>query len=394
MSPSSSSEPITTLNIRCLCRANDFTISSPTSQLPLSAKVCHCDSCRHLTGGLYSSGVVWPEGCSPNPTSLDTGSKSPSHAATSVSFGTLGCYSYESVNWHFCTTCGSPMPALPHKKELGPFCAETGVIQGVTSSLVRYSTETFVGDTKDGGASPWIRALPGLAGAGAKGEENWGTLTSWRGVEGSSEKLPQGWPHTGTSSESPASPTDDRIQGSCKCGGVSFYLERPTSASLDPSLDLRTPEQRPPPHGPESAWWIAGENKDKYLTGLCVCESCRLASGVDFVSWAFVPRCNMFTSSGEAWSPDFGTLKSYKSSENATWLFCGKCGTTCFLICETQRPQVIDVAAGCLWSYKGARAENWLEWKKSDISFLEEGEGRPLVEGLCRGLGTRSSRYN
>ena len=44
----------------CLCKAHRFTAQVSRSALPLSAAYCHCDSCRRLTGALYSTYVPWP----------------------------------------------------------------------------------------------------------------------------------------------------------------------------------------------------------------------------------------------------------------------------------------------------------------------------------------------
>jgi hypothetical protein len=60
------------------------------------------------------------------------------------------------------------------------------------------------------------------------------------------------------------------------------------------------------------------------------------------------------------------------------------------------RPDIIDVSVGLLDAPEGARAENWLEWWKDRVSFVEDaGNGRlgdvalraeGLIDGLRKGL--------
>jgi hypothetical protein len=49
---------------------------------------------------------------------------------------------------------------------------------------------------------------------------------------------------------------------------------------------------------------------------------------------------------------------------------------------------LLDVAVGLLDAPEGARAEDWLEWCTSRLSFREDAVGRAdsLVEGIERGL--------
>lgn len=56
---STSQDPVT-LTAECLCKAHIFTTDVSKSQLPIKVSTCHCTSCRHLTGALYSSNAPWP----------------------------------------------------------------------------------------------------------------------------------------------------------------------------------------------------------------------------------------------------------------------------------------------------------------------------------------------
>lgn len=350
-----SSSSSTSVTARCLCRANTFTISVPSSQLPLAGLICHCDSCRHLTGCLYSSGVEWPSTLPTSP-NLKTFAFSP------------------DVNIHFCSTCGTPMFFEPKKQELGPLCVETGAL-AETAGIVKYTRHMLIGDTKDGGSSDWLSTIPSQ-----------GPLQRFVGIMDKSPEVPIGWRENRSNQRAPEHSevkTPDTLKGSCKCGGVSFHLTRPDAASADPKLDLRWKDK---PEADRVPWWLYGPKQDRYTTNCCCCESCRKATGTDFVSWAFVPAHNIVPADGGRFSTKFGTLKTYQSSEGRTWCFCDKCSAMCFLICSDHRPEVIDVAAGLLWSEEGARAEDWLGWLTEKISFDEDGGTRPLVEALREGL--------
>lgn len=49
------------ITAECLSKAHSFSTEIPINSLPLSASACHCNSCRHVTGALYSIDVPWPE---------------------------------------------------------------------------------------------------------------------------------------------------------------------------------------------------------------------------------------------------------------------------------------------------------------------------------------------
>ncbi|KAK3943935.1 putative DUF636 domain protein [Diplogelasinospora grovesii] len=185
------------------------------------------------------------------------------------------------------------------------------------------------------------------------------------------------------------------LPASCHCGTVSFLISRP-----DPSIstlphsnfpDLMLPYCRTSSsvisnHADEK-WWIRGGTggaKSRYLAGTCACRSCRLGSGFEIQTWAFVPRANILfgipsTAGGgrtELKPLDFatlprGVLQSYESSVGVIREFCGRCGATIFWH-DKWRPDLIDVSVGLLRAPEGARAETWLEWWTDRVSFAEE----------------------
>lgn len=119
----------------------------------------------------------------------------------------------------------------------------------------------FVGDTKDGGLSVWLPTW--------NGQE----LPRWKELGKESELLPSDWPGNtaGPSLESEST----KLKAGCHCGGVDFYITRPTEESR---LGLPL----------EKARWLAA-NGIKYAAGFCSCTPCRKANWFDFQPWAIIP---------------------------------------------------------------------------------------------------------
>jgi hypothetical protein len=110
----------TTITVECLCKKNSFSTKVPSSQLPLELEFCHCNSCRHVTGALYTCECTWPEGWD------------------KVDLSSLKEYSFSpNLKLYFCDKCG------------GDFCMTDvrpdghnwiGVFSGLLpNSLCRYS---------------------------------------------------------------------------------------------------------------------------------------------------------------------------------------------------------------------------------------------------------------
>jgi len=189
----------------------------------------------------------------------------------------------------------------------------------------------------------------------------------------------------------------EKLQAKCYCGGVEFYITRPSEASKhvrSPFPDLMVPYHSHSPENPDNETWWLRSNNTKYLAGTCACNSCRLATGFDIQTWAFVSKPNMFQPDGTPLDFDNGTLKKYTSTKtDAIREFCGRCGATIFWHC-LERPDLIDVAVGILDPEEGARAESWLEWWTDRVSFKEFALSKSLVESLENGLKVRGKEQN
>ncbi|CAM1502768.1 Fc.00g075440.m01.CDS01 [Cosmosporella sp. VM-42] len=357
------------VQVSCLCGNTNQTIRprllQDTSSVLLS--LCHCDTCRHVSGLLCTSYYPIKE-----PVSLD---------------GTRRHDSEDGFTRYFCSVCGCHVFRWG---ETAGWEVATGVIKGTANGDEnRAQHATFerhhgVSDTRDGGIAKWIPKIDG------------------KGI---------GMDESPSNSSSHGQSGGETLPASCACGTVKLHVTRPDDASLKPRSnfpDLMVPyyetEGSMVGNPSDEKWWLR-QNRTKYLAGTCACRSCRLMSGFEIQTWAFVPRTNIFfhvkEGKEEAIVPlDFktlpsGVLQSYQSSSGVLREFCGTCGATGFWHDE-HRPDVVDISVGLFRAPEGARAENWLEWWTERVSFSEDaeldrwggeaGRAKALIAGLEAGL--------
>ena len=256
------------------------------------------------------------------------------------------------------------------KKEMCSGLIENG------GGLTRLDHHIFVKDTVDGGARDWIPEVD-----------------AWEGFMDVSEKLEPGWKDGSAKNKADGSSEkkepEKELQAYCRCKGVCFKITRPDASSADlnaPRGDIVS-ESSPPKTQSEKidrAWWLR-ENGTKYLGGTCACSDCRLVSGYDIQTWAFVPQANILQPDGKPFDFKAGTLKRYNSSKGVYREFCSKCGATVFFHAD-RRPGLIDVSAGLLDAEEGTRAEDWLSWETGRVSYGEEAQNKELIKALGEGL--------
>jgi len=160
----------------------------------------------------------------------------------------------------------------------------------------------------------------------------------------------------------------DVLHASCHCGGVSFGIARPdehSAAALPPSL-----------RSPNPTKWIASND---------VCTSCRVSSGCSIFSWTFPTVDRITLADGSPYRRLFGTMKEYHSSPDVQRTFCGVCGAKVAYHSD-DRPQMVDVAVGLLEAPEGARAESWLDWRTSKLTYEEDVIHPAMIAGFKEGL--------
>ena len=362
--------PSRELTVACLCGAATHTFNVPTSSLPLQSHLCSCDTSRRISGSLLTSYV--------NITHGDLAQKPKLSALTPY-------HSSNRLIRHFCSTCGTQMYLEYHSD--GHFEAATGTLQlEDTEGVVEYKSCMWIEDTKDGGASDWLVSVDG------------NELKKWTREAGESDEVPLDHYENRTGHHAP---TNKPVHAHCHCGGVEFWVQPPNAASKTARSDFSDSivpytQGRDASANPSNITWWLCDNDTRYLAGACACHSCRRASGFDFAFWAFVPHANIYLDSeltkrfpeygadhrNEYW----GTMRSFRSSEDTNRTFCGKCGATVFWDggLAKGRDGLIDVAVGLLDAESGARAEELLRWwTDGRVSFEEFA----VHQGLTRALG-------
>lgn len=361
-----------TIKASCLCGSAQHDVSLPSSDFPLTARICHCNTCRHMSGTLCFCVALPPKHYAPTQSLLDK--LKPFQQTT-------------RITQYFCPRCGTHMLGRCLEDGDKPDGAVywdlmTGTFDqadGVFDVRAHISIE----DTLDGGFSDYLGRI--------KDEpvERWGRNL----LQG--EQLPQWW-------QSPTIPKveplpSDRLHAHCKCGGVNFWIARPSARSGLGTAgwpDALIPFNSDAPPPPDEAWWVRDGGK-KFLGGFCACDSCRLAAGMEWVEWAFVPTVDISLDAegNTPFSLKSGTLKAYRSSKRATRYFCETCGANVFWNGD-ERPQVIDVAVGLLNAVEGSRAESWLAWGLQRLSFREDAlpRAKDLTLAVEAGLAGRAQR--
>ncbi|KAK8089852.1 hypothetical protein PG997_004813 [Apiospora hydei] len=327
------------LTAQCLCKQHTFKTNIARSALPIKAVTCHCNSCRHMTGAMYSSDAPWPA----------------TDAGEAIMNSTLQRYAFsERLTVRFCRTCSSPMFWEWPNKSRDKISVFTGVLTNHadpddTKDLVRITDAIFVGDTLDGGAAPWLRKPNGADGPKAR---------LWMGQMNESEELPHDWLPPRSLSYASKKSDLDQVAIRCRCKGVDLVMRR-----WSPELEAEGET--------EAASWIIDPDSHKGLGSFDACDSCRIASGADVFNWTFAlfqqvgfagtDKTTSITGGGFPVSstqltaalsakervPRLGTLACYNSSPGIYRYSCSRC-SACVFYGSDAKPQFADVALGVL----------------------------------------------
>ena len=355
MAPSNQQQAVT-LKLACLCRQVRTHIDISRDDIPLQASICHCNACRHASGLLCTTLCPLPATLSP--------------------LKVNGTCSYEIVSSRrtvfFCTRCGASI--YESNEDATNILLYTGILEIEDPELVEFTSQCCGKETRDGGLSTCFN-FPGCD------ETDHCILHEKTGVTDQSRRL-----------ENDEQGMD--IKASCYCGGVQFIVTWPSEASTQPSSPypdlLHSYHSGSSKNEEDAKWWLRA-NGTRYLAGTCACRSCRLASGNEVQTWAFIPKVNLRQMNGDPIGFAMSKLEQYSSSTGVYRNFCGTCGATVFWH-NDERPDLIDVSVGLLNAPSGARAEELLEWATERVSFQEEAQNKALISMLCEGLGRRKGK--
>jgi hypothetical protein len=343
MAPSAN-EPVT-LAARCHCGLASYTVTVPTSSVPLKSAICSCTSCRRATGHLFATFVVVPGLPVPDVSALSSYTSS------------------ASLKRIFCPRCGCSV--VNH--EAGEWEFTGGALEGPVEGLLDRQA-LFANDSADGGGYIW---LPKLNGTGNDIKYHGGHRDSdVVDVEALRRDFDTKQALERTSDRSDA---DEKVHVRCHCGAFECYITRPTPNDPGPT----------PGHG---KWWLADDGR-RYKAILDACKCCRKVTGVEINSWAYAPAINFTMPDGSPLDPaSHPALKHYESSPGIQRDFCGTCGASVFFRKASRVPQVFDIAVGLLQG-QGARAEDWLEW--DGIEYEEFALDPQFVSGIAEAMRTQ-----
>ncbi|KAF2970508.1 hypothetical protein GQX73_g3049 [Xylaria multiplex] len=437
--------PVAKLLVSCHCGAAKQTVRlcDQVSSTPQEISLCHCSACRHNTGLLCVSYASIER-----PDSTEGLVEYYSKAKTTTRFfcAICGCHIFWRLQSSVKDETGVADDAVAVAER---WAVATGVITGESGEwdkegsdvLMRWVRHINTASTKDGGLSPFIRRVGGTRELEVVDNQSNSPLALGAAggkLEGSDHDVELETISRGDSQEQSG---DEILNAFCHCKTVQFHITRPNLASKLPRSnfpDLMVPYHAGSPHiqNPEdNKWWlrpgltsgfdepgtlsIEKNGLRRYLAGTCACRSCRLVSGFEIQTWAFIPRANIFfhirdtrmgPSNSESRVADGGTnivpldfatlpaniLTSYESSQGVRREFCSRCGATVFWR-DRWRPELMDVSVGLLDADEGARAESWLDWWTGRVSFAEDADNdrtgdiarsaKCLIDGLEDGLG-------
>ncbi|KAL8819853.1 MAG: hypothetical protein Q9223_001803 [Gallowayella weberi] len=209
--------PPSTLNLSCACRRITGSLDISHSSLPLGFELCHCSTCRHVSGQLCISVFTAPRAPNASAPTLRMTKEQP-----------VGYQTSEELIRHFCGHCGASI--YLHLPKTGDDEIATGILDQA-EGILKFKQHIFLGDTQDGGLSSW---LDGPAWTG------WGKGP----MEEPSEKYSRPTPTAHSQTSKKDGESDDRLRCRCHCRGVEFYITRPNEASSNvtaPSPDLMSP---------------------------------------------------------------------------------------------------------------------------------------------------------
>ena len=334
------------VKLACLCRQVLGQVDVPRFGFPLRAYICHSTTSRRLSGLLCITFCDLPE----------------SSSAIEVEGNTC---TYElDPNWSivFCRQCGTPI--YQKSRVTSSVKLHTGTLN-LADTAVEFMGQCCTDQTKDGGLNVWLD-YPKIGDCILHQQT---ALVYRLDIQDASENPPG-------------------IKASCHCGGVQFTITPPNEASTQissPYSNLIVPSRSGMSNNEEdNKWWLRADGT-KYFAGTCACTSCRLASGNDVQTWAFVPQVNIRQMDGSPLEFHMGALEQYSSSAGVYRNFCGVCSATVFWHSD-RRPGLIDVSTGLLEAENGARAEELLEWTTTRVSFQGDAQNRAFITILGEGL--------
>jgi hypothetical protein len=317
-----------TLKAQCHCGYASYSYTLPQSAFPLKSAICHCQSCRRVSGQIFTTYAVMPVEERPDVTKLT------SYASS------------KTLTRHFCPKCGATMINL--EQDEWEFATgvlgvdgkpETGSLNGVLDRV-----QLWVSDTVDGGGSVWM-----------SGDWEGKRHMYNRGSEAATDQVLRDM-ETSTK-ETIGNNEEDTIKARCHCGSIDITIARP-------------------------------ENGTKYGAGIDACTSCRKVCGFEITCWVTLDPAKVSINQNGL-DLETSKLSHYQTSTDVHRYFCTTCGATIFYLKDGKAKNPgIDLAAGLIDSATGVRAEDWLDWAKYDdcVAYANDAGDEDFVQILLEGV--------
>jgi hypothetical protein len=267
------------------------------------------------------------------------------------------------------------------KQELGVLTGTLDNFDSGGKEVIQVAKHIYVGATKDGGATMWMRKI------NAGGVEARRYEVSEKGED--DKEYPFDWP-SAESLTGYEKKTEDSVPIRCKCKGVDLVWHR---GNYDGVAKKDLP-------------WFIDPVTHKSLAGFCADDSCRLFGGVDVWSWVYT-ELNRISFPGstktfpistagfkdlvDAKDPCIGTLAYYASRSDVQRYFCGTCSASIFYAVD-KRPDMVDLAVGVLEASDGARAEGFLSWAFGQVGRTDDVVGS-WRHAMFEGVGKESEEW-
>lgn len=371
---------LTYVKASCHCGDNVFQIPLLTSTLPQENTICHCDSCRHITGQMFTYGMMM-EGL---PLAADSGTTPETHKPADLS--KLVKYQASSnLTRHFCSKCTAYILFNARSGDKSLWFVGAGALER-TEGLIKVKRHIFVKSTLDGGAADHIRHFEGKE---VPRYEGWPA----------SKPLNWGWKAESITNRIPLSDSEDRLKAYCHCKTISLYITRPKQEEAkDPTKFWLIPADEDDP-----------KSRPRYISAHCPCNSCRLTAGSLLVTNIIIPCENMFDAHTDLpvklVIPKDGSMNpnrpkglvQYCSSPGGFRESCGTCGASVFLwskkdegtlfpVHEGEEARVILLHMGLLDEKEGgARREDWISFH-NEVIHGEDGLDKSFVEAVQAGI--------
>jgi hypothetical protein len=321
------------LTASCSCKSVQFTVTVPTSSLPLPVHLCHCSICRYTHGALCTFHAPLPDGVQPD-----------FIAPSEYSKLTTYKHSNTSPVKHFCSACGCQVGDIAPD---GIWVISSAIFDANKAEPGIWELKTHIFTTSaPGGLFEWVPNV------GGREMEVWNpdsaeeTATQESGVSRTA------------ATEVRTEGDSERLLAQCHCGGVSFSIPRPSAYDPDDPEEWKK--------------WVSPLEPNKWIASADFCDDCRLVTGTNPICWTFVPVALIRPLMPSDLA--IGSSKVYHSSDGVRRTFCGTCGATVFYHEQQERPHIIDVAVGLLRSPDGVRAEDWLTWRAGRLGWPDSGQ--------------------